>query len=654
MNISRREFLKAGGTATAGLYVATSAGWAVRAIAEPLAAQLSDPVSQPKFVNRVQNALDPGFRFVPGPDGEYRVSIASAWQHAGFVDPSGRPRPTRVLGYGQGGVHTWPGRTFEVRAGATKTVVDWANELHRVRDHLVPVDTSVHWAYSLPGYERYSIGRNGIPIITHLHGGHTDFQYDGNPEFFYSPGGAIVGPQWEHVPGGFTTRFEYDDDVPAGSLWYHDHALGITRLNVYAGLAGFYFVRDGYDTGAADNPLALPAWPYEMALAIQDRMFRKGGQLFYPGLPPDPFWNDFVTGEGLGNGDVPKPSVLAEFFGDHLAVNGTLWPRAEVEPRHYRLRLLNGCDSRFLILRFRVARSPTSTDLEGAGGPLHFHVIGSDQGLASEATETDTLVFEPGGRYDLVVDFGGLAGRRVIMENVGGDAPFGGDSGDELSDEDVFPDRRTDRVMAFDVSRPFDSGRPDGFAPALVAGYDGNDATVTNTRKVALFEGLDEYGRLQPLLGTAEPLEDASGEVVEGALAWHAPTTERPVLGGTEVWEIYNATGDAHPIHLHLVNFQVLDRRWFTAEVVPQPLVQHDGSIGSGFRLEDVVVGEVAEPGPGFVENAPKDMVTALPGQVTRIKATFDKAGRYVWHCHILSHEDHEMMRVLEIVEEAP
>jgi FtsP/CotA-like multicopper oxidase with cupredoxin domain len=178
--------------------------------------------------------------------------------------------------------------------------------------------------------------------------------------------------------------------------------------------------------------------------------------------------------------------------------------------------------------------------------------------------------------------------------------------------------------------------------------YGGNNEDETNTRRVALFEGNDEFGRLQPLLGVAEPTVDADGTEVNGTIAWHSPTTENPGLT-TEIWEIYNATGDAHPIHLHLVNFEILDRREFTADVIEQDLLQHNGTLGVGFRLENIVLGALVPSAAEYVENAPKDMVTALPEQVTRIKMTFDKAGRYVWHCHILSHEDHEMMRVLQV-----
>ncbi|MGB5479238.1 MAG: multicopper oxidase domain-containing protein, partial [Thermoanaerobaculia bacterium] len=160
---------------------------------------------------------------------------------------------------------------------------------------------------------------------------------------------------------------------------------------------------------------------------------------------------------------------------------------------------------------------------------------------------------------------------------------------------------------------------------------------------------------------------------MEGSIAWHSPTTENPALDTTEEWEIWNVTGDAHPVHLHLVNFEIMGREkivWdsHTTEddrVIPndlyaepaddgtylvnQPVVQHNGLLGNGFRIVSLTYGAAVPQPAEYVENAPKDMVTALPGQITRIKATFDKPGRYVWHCHILSHEDHEMMRVMYV-----
>jgi FtsP/CotA-like multicopper oxidase with cupredoxin domain len=270
------------------------------------------------------------------------------------------------------------------------------------------------------------------------------------------------------------------------------------------------------------------------------------------------------------------------------------------------------------------------------------------------------------------------------MANIGGDEPFGGD----IPGPQVFGE--TDRIMAFDVVKPLDTAIPDvsptgiNFGPVV--------PTPTRTRKVALFEGTDEFGRLQPLLGTAEPATDHAGIAInwpntpeyvnaglvgqmEGSIAWHSPTTENPALDTTEEWEVWNVTGDAHPIHLHLVHFEILGRQeivWDSATneddrvldpagvtapmpnddgtyLVTQPVVQHNGLLGNGFKIMNKTYGPVVPQPAEYVENAPKDMVTALPGQITRIKATFDKPGRYVWHCHILSHEDHEMMRVLYV-----
>jgi FtsP/CotA-like multicopper oxidase with cupredoxin domain len=430
----------------------------------------------------------------------------------------------------------------------------------------------LHWCYSLHGYTKNSIAKDGVPIITHLHGGHTDFQFDGNPEFFYSPKvkkKQVIGPQWAYVPGGFTERFVYDNAVPAGNLWYHDHALGITRLNVYAGMAGFYFVRDEYDTGQLGNPLDLPAHPYEKAYAIQDRMFLATGELFYPAYPGDPYYDDFITGEGAilppdlfpGGG----PTALAEFFGDHMVVNGWIWPKEDVERRNYRLHLLNGTDSRFMAIQFfEVPEGEENFD--NAIQQLSFTVVGSDQGLASSPLSVvDTLVFEPGSRYDIVIDFKDVTfGNRVIMKNIGGDEPFGGDiPGPTLYDD-------TDKVMAFDVVTEL-SGVPDVSPSGIDFGP--NVPAPTRMRKVALFEGKDEFGRLQPLLGTAEPATDyqdppqainwpddpvysSVGLVgqMEGSIAWHSPTTENPALGTTEEWEIWNVTGDAHPVHLQSYN----------------------------------------------------------------------------------------------------
>jgi len=669
MKMSRRQVLKAGLIGGAGMMVP----WRflpAKAFAAIAAPGHSDPAAQTLFFETVPDAMADGFKYTGGKittDTTVTVEAAPTTQATGL---SGGTTP--LFGYGPPGSPTWPGMTFEVDQRTTLTV-NWINNLPQ--NHLLPVDTSLHWCYSLPGYTGNSIIADGVPIITHVHGFASDFEFDGNPEFFYSPeinNQQVVGPQWDNVQGGFTTQFRYVNNQGAGTVWYHDHALGLTRLNVYAGMAGFYIIRDDDDTGLPNNPLGLPARPYEKAYAIQDRMFRNTGELFYPAFPGDPYYDDFITGEGAVLPDPPfedgGPTALAEFFGDHMVVNGKIWPKEEVEPRNYRLRLLNGCDSRFLAVRFRQVPAD-ATDLANAGAPLPFWVIGSDQGLGHKPTDVNMVVIGPGERYDVVFDFSQVPmNARIIMENIGGDEPFGGG----IPGPQVFGE--TDRVMAFDVNTDLDeSEQEDVFDPKLLdlnPYYPrANDAGADRVRKVALFEGTDEFGRLQPLLGTAEPATDYNGDPIswpnerayiaaglsgqmEGSIAWHSPTTENPKLGDTEIWEIYNATGDAHPVHLHLVHFDVLDRQKFNAKVVPQPIVQHNGEPGNGFRLTKIKkVGKPIEA--DGVERAPKDMVTALPGEVTRIKATFDKPGRYVWHCHILSHEDHEMMRVLHVGSDA-
>jgi len=702
--LTRRQLLKTGLAGGAGLMLPMKFSLSRAATQGP---GLSDPAMQPKFAAIVPNALDPGFIY-NARRGKLKVAVGQSVQNTGLVAPDGvTPVPTTVWGYGDNKLgYTWPGRTFVAQSGEPLEV-KWENRLIDALDNPLPylvtgkdntslgegfgdytgrpvVDESLHWAYSLPGYENFSIATDGVPIIPHVHGGHTDFQFDGNPEFFLSPGFDVRGPQWQEK------KFVYDNSQPAGTLWYHDHSLGITRLNVYAGMAGFYILRDEFDTGLPGNDLDLPAFPYEAAFAIQDKMFKDNGELFYPAFPGDPFYADFITGEGavLPDAIFPDggPTGLAEFFGDHMVVNGMIWPKMDVEPRNYRLRLLNGCDSRFLAVQFFEVPAG-ATDFANATGPLNFSVIGSDQGLASAPTTVDTLLMETGSRYDVIFDFEDVSiGSRVIMKNIGGDEPFGGD----IPGPQVFGE--TDRIMAFDVVLPLDTAVPDvsptwtDLGPVVLA-------APTRTRKVALFEGKDEFGRLQPLLGTAEPATDFDDNPInwpatpeyssvglvgqmEGSIAWHSPTTENPALGTTEEWEIWNMTGDAHPVHLHLVHFEILGRdliKWDSntdedgfipddsipagdgTYLVPQPTVQHNSvagdlaTYGQGFRIVNLTKGAVVLKPAEYVENAPKDMVTALPGQITRIKATFDKPGRYVWHCHILSHEDHEMMRVMYV-----
>ncbi|HSC77425.1 MAG TPA: multicopper oxidase domain-containing protein, partial [Candidatus Acidoferrales bacterium] len=403
---------------------------------------------------------------------------------------------------------------------------------------------------------------------------------------WFTPGFALTGFGWTKE------TYVYDNDQRAATLWYHDHALGITRLNVYAGLAGFYLLRDAEELGlVADG--RLPTGPYEIGLAIQDRMFFADGSLFLPA-------NSEVE-EG------PDPSVEPEFFGDFILVNGKAWPYLDVEPRQYRFRLLNGSDSRFYNLYL------------SSGEPIF--QIGTDQGLLYAPVALNRLTLGPGERADVVIDFSDprLAGQTIILKN-NARAPFPkGDTSDS---------RTVGQIMAFRVVKPLDAGYPLTPLPSQLLSSPIAPLVQTGpTRSLLLFEGEDEFGRLQPALGTTD----------DGMLMWGDPITEHINLNDVEVWDVYNTTEDAHPIHVHLVQFQILSRQKFRGA---QDLM--DGSL-TNIRL----LGQLKPPEANEV--GWKDTAQMFPGEVTRIIAKFDRSGKYVWHCHILSHEDHEMMRPYDV-----
>jgi hypothetical protein len=341
--MKRRDFLTIGikSAMAAGLTAAVPVSLlrTHTAHAAILAAGLSDPASQPLFTNIAPNAMSAAFKYV-AQNNKLNIVMGQAIQMTGLVGTDGYTQvPTTIWGYGtkELGV-TWPGRTLEINTADDPLEVTWENNLvsamgNTPLPHLLPVDTSLHWAYSLHGYDANSIAADGIPVVPHVHGGLNDSSFDGNPEYFFSPKFGVKGPRW------VSKKYKYggsDWNDVAGMTWYHDHALGITRLNVYAGLAGFLPVRDGADTGAADNPLGLPADPYELGFAVQDRMFHSSGELFYPAFPGDPFYEDFITDEGviLPEDIFPDggPTALAEFFGDHIVVNGIIWPRLPAGP----------------------------------------------------------------------------------------------------------------------------------------------------------------------------------------------------------------------------------------------------------------------------------------------------------------------------------
>jgi spore coat protein A len=586
-------------------------GQAVTATAQPML----DPLSQPKYVN----PLPIPSRFDLTNGGKFDFEMRETVQPLGLYAPNGTPLMTTVWGYGQpadvvGGLPvTFPGPTF-VAYRDVPVDIKWKNKLPRSytypfgpNAHLLAVDPTLHMA---------TPKKSGIPAVVHLHGGHTESGSDGLPEAWFTQGYKERGPHF------VKKQYHYDNDQEAATLWYHDHALGITRLNVYAGLAGFYLLRDDNET-MLTNSGVLPGSPYEIEIVVQDRMFTANGQLFMPFTDPEmePGFEPFP----------PVPSIIAEFFGDVILVNGAAWPKLDVEPRKYRLRFLNGSDSRFYVFEF--------SDAELGGAAQEFLQIGTDDGLLVTPVPLTRLLLAPGERADLVVDFSGQT--QVTVRNLGPDDPFKGFNPDgTISDGagGVAPPAdpaTTGQIMQFAVNQPL-SPVPDatvGVGAVLRPDILPLEQTGA-TRQLVLFEGLDEYGRLQPLLGTLD----------QGSLTWFQPISENPMVDDVETWEVYNATEDAHPIHLHLVAFQILERESFEGYVEEKPQEQHNGTYGVGGILHVTGLNGDARPAEPN-EMGWKDTAVMLPGEVTRVIAKFDRPGRYVWHCHILSHEDHEMMR---------
>jgi len=537
-----------------------------------------DPFSIPKFVNPLPHPLSPAFKWTPSGVNAYNLGIFQAFQNVlgpGFQN-------TRIFGYGNvadpSQTATWPGRTFEVTRGVGISVT-WSNNLVNVSTgrpltHFLSIDTSVPWADPL------SVGSNGaqssVPVVVHVHGVAADQYSDGHPMAWFTPGYAQTGDMFSS-PVAY-----YPNAQDAGHPWYHDHAMGITRLNVYAGLAGNYFVRDSDDTGKSDNPLGLPAYPYEVPIAIQDRRFDLSHQLFLPSA-------SFVVGG-------PNPSIQPFFFGRVMVVNGKAWPAHQVEPRKYRLRILNGCNDRILGVSF-------------PGGSIA--QIGTDAGFLNQVVTFgvgQSLLIASGERADIVVDFAqwGLGSTVTVMNTAGlgdGSLPFPG---------------LDDRIMLFNISIPLT-------VPALGDGplrtsyrsapYALNVSAVSRTRQLGLYEQVDAYGRMLMRLGTRY-----------AAYGFSDPVSEVLNEGATEIWELQNYGGMMHPMHLHLVSFQVLGR----------------------YSLSNPSVVTL----PSANENGPKDIVWATPGMATRVLATFPLGmiGSFVWHCHILSHEDYDMMRPYTVV----
>ena len=674
---TRRAFLRLTGASAVGWYVATQFGWTQRAIAQIPGGTL-DPHTVPKFQTPLLiPPVMPKAGTIKQRGGKnadyYEISVK---QFAQQILPAGLPATT-VWGYGPVSgagskrpllIHNAPSLTIEARWDRPVRI-KWINDLVDAKDqflpHLLPVDPTLHWANPRGGAtgrdHRPTFGSTPgpypgpVPIVTHLHGADgVGDESDGYAEAWYLPdaadipaGYATEGTWYDFFAAkaaskfgvswgpGFAT-FQYPNDQRAATLWYHDHTLGMTRVNVYAGPAGFYLIRGGPagDDAVLDRrtgrPAVLPGpapkagdkFPsnktyHEIPIAIQDRSFNTDGSLFYPDTRA---FFDGIEGPYIPATDV-SPIWNPEFFGNMIMVNGNTWPHLTVERRHYRFRLLNGCQSRFLILDFG--------DIPG----VQVWAIGNEGGFLAApvnltADNGNRLLLGLAERADLIVDFTGVPVGNHVLRNVGPDEPFGG--GEPPDDFDTADPDSTGLVMQFRVvaAAAADHTTPPQFLdlPPVAA-----LPPATVTRPLALLEEMSAYFADAPteaLLGTVIGDPNVAGGRWT-ARPWSDPVTENPAVGATEVWELYNATGDAHPIHIHERTFAVLDR---------QDIVVDE---------EDLTV-RVAEGSaplpPESWESGFKDTVIAYPGQVTRVKATFDNPGQFVWHCHILEHEDNEMM----------
>lgn len=609
-----------------------------------------DPATIPKFVNQLVKppAYEPfRLKFKTKTKGrkhgeEPTVIRKKEFSHLYYVDisefeqqilPDGYPKTT-VWGYGglvrdpQTGKIKYsrsaPGATFEADR-EIPVMVKWINRLKK--PHLFAVDPTLHWAnpnnmpmdpskpWPLfpPGFEE---AQKPVPVVTHLHGGEVSSIYDGNPDAWFTydgkKGSAFV-----------TSFYTYPNKQEPTTLWYHDHALGITRLNVYAGLAGFYLLRDSSKSEACKSDkkrLKLPGGKYEIPIVIQDRSFDSKGNFSFNnvGINPDihPYW-------------------VPEFFGDTIMVNGKVWPNLDVERRQYRFRLLNGSNARFYNLKM--------------SNGMTFIQIGSDGGFLPKPVVLDSLLIAPGERADILVDFSDiLPGTSITLTN--------------------------------DANAPYPDGDPpDPFTVGIIMRFRVPENTSAPVKPPVLPERLNNITKLNPdspqrfltlneMMGPNGPVA-----VLLDDKMWDDPISELPIVGSTEDWVIANLTADTHPIHLHLVQFQVISRQDFDVTGYRSKLDENNeiATLDHKMKLPPIapyLKGNPIEPPEN--ERGWKDTVRMNPGQITIIRVRFapqnvptfiSKPGKnlypfdptfgpgYVWHCHILDHEDNEMMRPYKV-----
>jgi len=560
--ITRRSFLKCGTAAGAVLALP----WTVRrAFAAPPARSLLTKYIQPLPL--------PGAGIVvatPIGTNQYAFTQREIMRQ---LHPNLPPTPFFAYDDGFGSARQAGSFGMAVVAhSGTPIDVSYTNALPSTYPSWIPVDT------------RLTPLGNQIRVMSHLHGGFVAGASDGNPAPANTPNGFGLGD---------TQSVHYPNEQPATLLWFHDHALGATRLNVFAGLAAGYILRDQYDTGSEPNPIGIPGGAYEIPLVIQDRQFNSDGTFLYP-----------VS-------DIEGAVWIGEYFGDVMLVNGKVWPYLDVEPRMYRFHILNGCNARILSLDF--------------GAPQLWQ-IGAEGGMWDIPVPVKNLVMAPAERADILVDFSNFAGQTLVLKNHKPHSPVSN------------PAPQLPQVMQIRVGTTVSHAGPTTIPSSLLGGHAANLGSPVTTRYITLNE-------IDP--------EEVDWFLDLSAMHFEDPTTELPKVGTIEDWVYINVTGDTHPMHVHLVQFQVMGRTPFDAEAY-EAMYGTENGVPGGIDPSPFATGPEEPPDP--TERGFKDTVKTNPGYFARIRAKFDlprgvtPPQDYVHHCHIVEHEDNDMMRPFTVV----
>ncbi|MFF1253011.1 multicopper oxidase family protein [Pseudarthrobacter sp. NPDC058329] len=349
---------------------------------------------------------------------------------------------------------------------------------------------------------------------------------------------------------GFYKDYHYPNFQPARTLWYHDHGVHYTALNAYSGLAAQYHMHDPIERQL------LPQGRFDVALTINDVMFAANGSLGY----------DDNTHSGL--------------WGDVILVNGRPWPVMKVQKRVYRFRILNASISRSL-------RPTLST-----GDPLI--VVGTDGGLMPAAQSVANYRHAGAERYEVLIDFRKYkTGQRVELRN--------------LSNKNNVDYDFTNKIMAFDVTdEPVDTSDPTwNRIPTTLTGSEAMSLTAKQSVKTRQFRV-----KRNDVTNLWTINDDSWQDVIASG---YKKVVADPAVNSVEIWEIENKSGGwFHPLHIHLVDFQVLSRNG---------------------------------KAPFAYERGPKDVVYVGESETVRLLMKFTPhKGLYMMHCHNLPHEDHDMM----------